>query len=303
MLPQSLRPLCYLCLCGVLVLTQGGCATHPPTIPPEVLAQFGSIGLVSAQYSPALEYELPAKGWLGGLGRGAVRGAGTFVVLVPTATLMGIGSGAPAAGAGAIVGAFLGAATGAIVGAGYMIGGPFYGAFTAESTVDVEAAEKKLKEILNILKIQETMRAHLVDAARSQAGKNIALLEGEGPRSDADLLNYWPEKNFDQRTIFELRVLRLRLSSKAQVEEFNPLKINPLLSFGMEVRLRIIHSADREVLFDDTWTWTGIARTFTEWAANNGQPFMEELEQVYDNLAKQIVSDLFQVPLESGWRK
>ena len=76
-------------LCAIFMLGQWGCATQPPGLPAELRAQLGTIGVVSAQYTPAVEFELPAKGWIGGAARGAAGGTKAFIVLVPSAAVVG----------------------------------------------------------------------------------------------------------------------------------------------------------------------------------------------------------------------
>jgi len=129
-------------LCVLFLLSQGGCATRPVTLAPEIQAQLGRVGVVSAQYTPAVEFELPAKGKLGGAGRGAVRGTGPFIVLVPSFTLAGFKSAINTPDS--LVGAFVGAAVGAMVGVGYMIGGPISGVVLAEAKEVVEESEAQL---------------------------------------------------------------------------------------------------------------------------------------------------------------
>jgi hypothetical protein len=76
-------------LLAIFLLVQWGCATQPPGLPAELRAQLGTIGVVSAQYTPAFEFELPAKGWLGGAARGAAGGTKAFIVLVPSGAVLG----------------------------------------------------------------------------------------------------------------------------------------------------------------------------------------------------------------------
>ena len=182
---------------GVFLTGQWGCATQPPGLPAELRAQLGRIGVVSAQYTPAFEFELPAKGWLGGAARGAVGGTKAFIVLVPSAAVVGaVSFGAMCCTFGALFAqGFLGAlwAVGALVkGAGYMIVGPFYGAATAEAPATVEEAEAHLKAAPTSMRIQETMRDHVVRAVQSLANVVLTVLDGQGPESASDLLTYFP---------------------------------------------------------------------------------------------------------------
>ena len=305
---QRLRQLCILSLCGIFLFVQWSCATHSV----EVRAPFGpgTIGVVSAQYTPAFEFEMPAKGWLGGAGRGAVGGTKAFIVLVPSGAVLG-GASAVAAFVGGPVGV-LGAlmAVGLVIkGAGYMIVGPFYGAATAEAPATVEEAEAHLKAALASMRIQETMRDHVVQAAQSLPNVDVTVVDGQGPESSSDLLTYFPLHDTNVNSVLELRVTRLWLSSnesflqplkttfsdkdQSPIDPYRELEINPPMSLGMEVRGRLIRTADKVVLFDNTLKYEGGSRLFTEWAAHAAQPFAEEFVKAYSELANQIVDTIF----------
>jgi len=293
------RFICKLSIIGlssIFLLGQWGCASHLV----EVRPQLGRIGVVSAQYTPAFEFEAPAKGWLGGTARGAFEGTGTFVRLVPHVILgsAAIMTMSPASILGALY------AAGALVkGTGYMIVGPFYGAATAESRESVEENEAQLKAALVVMRIQETMRDHVVQAA-SVANVNLTVLDGQGPESSSNLLTYFPVQNTNIDSVLELRVNRVWLSTneysfKRDVEALGgmdpsqELKINPLLSLGMEVRGRLIRTADKVVLYDNTWKYEGESHVFAEWAANDAQLFAAHFERAYDELAGQLSTSIF----------
>ena len=195
---QRMRQFCILCLCCVFLLGQWGCATQPDVH--ANTSSLGRIGVISARYTPAFEFEMPAKGWLGGAGRGAVGGTKAFIVLVPSAAVVaGVSFGALCCtfGAGAAHGLLGGlwAAAALVKGAGYMIVGPFYGAAAAEAPKTVEEAETRLKAALVSMGIQETMRDHVVQTA-SMANVNLTVLEGQGPESVSDLLTYFPLQEY-----------------------------------------------------------------------------------------------------------
>ena len=306
----SLKDISISILAVIFLLGQWGCATQPLPLPAELRAQLGTIGVVSAQYTPAVEFELPAKGWLGGAARGAVGGTKSFILLVPTGgTLAGLGTlmamGGPQ---GLLVGL---AGVGLLLkGAGYMIIGPFYGAATAEAPATVEEAEAQLKVALVSMRIQETMRDHVVQAAHPyRPNVDLTVVDGQGPESSSDLLTYFPLQNTNIDSVLELRVTRLWLSSnesffqplrqtfsdkdQSPIDPYRELEINPPMSLGMEVRGRLIRTADKVVLYDNTWKYEGRARLFTEWAANDAQLFAEEFDRAYDGLAGQISTNIF----------
>jgi len=84
------------------------------------------------------------------------------------------------------------------------------------------------------------------------------------------------------------------------LQPYQELQINPPLPLGMEVRGRLIRTADKVVLFDNTWKYEGGSRLFTEWAAHVAYPFAEEFVTAYGYLANQIVDTIFKSPLPEG---
>lgn len=307
-------------LCTLLVMIQWGCAAQPSHLAVD-RASLGTIGLVSARYTPAFEFALPAKGWVGGAGRGAVGGMKAFIVLVPSAGVVGaVSAGAMCCTFGALfMHGFLGAlwATAALVkGAGYVIVGPFYGATTAETAMTVEGAETGLKSALASMRIQETMRDHVAKAARFRTNIAVTVLDGQGPDSSSDLLTYFPIQKAHVDTVLELRVNRVWLSANESFfapvrsmipsneprmnpsDELKPdlyreLQINPELTLGMEARGRLIRTADKVVLFDYTWKYEGERHVFAEWAADDARLFEAEFGRAYDTLSEQMVSTIF----------
>jgi hypothetical protein len=202
-------------------------------------------------------------------------------------------------------------------GAGYLIIGPFYGAAAAEAPATVEEAEAQLKAALVSMRIQETMRDHVVQVARPfRPNVDLMVVDGQGPKSSSDLLTYFPLHDTNVDSVLELRVTRLWLSSnesffqplrqtfsdkdQSKIDPYRELEINPSLSLGMEVRGRLIRTTDKVVLYDNTWKYDGGARLFTEWAAHVAQPFAEEFVKAYGELANQIVDTIFKSPLPEG---
>ena len=303
-----IRKLFIFFLVGLFLLVQWGCATQSPVLPTELRAQLGTIGIVSARYTPAVEFELPAKGWLGGAARGAVEGTKSFIVLVPTGgTLAGIGTLMAMGGPQGLLVGLVGVGL-LLKGAGYMIIGPFYGAATAEVPATVEEAEAHLKAALASMRIQEAMRDHVVRAA-SLGNVNLTVLDGQGPESASDLLTYFPLQEPQIDSVLELRVTRVWLSSNESffkpltsmfseeedslIDPYQELEINPPLSLGLEVRGRLIRTADKVVLYDNTWKYEGESHVFAEWAANDAQLFAGEFERAYDELAGQLSLSIF----------
>jgi len=145
---------------------------------------------------------------------------------------------------------------------------------------------------------------------------DLTVLDGQGPESSSDLLTYFPLQNTNLDSVLELRVTRLWLSSnesffqplrqtfsdkdQSPIDPYRELKINPRLSLGMEVRGRLIRTTDKVVLYDNIWKYEGGSHVFTEWAANDAQPFAEEFVKAYGELANQIVDTISKSPLPEG---
>lgn len=285
------------------VLSHLGCAHQPPqgqSLSEEIRTKLGRVAMVSARYTPTVEFELPAKGSLAGAGRGFARGTAVTIVLVPSLPVYGGLVGAQGREAGFIAGVFLGAAVAAVTGAGYMVGGPVYGAMAAPSAGEVQRTDTLLREAVLTIQVQRAMQDRVVQVARSRAGVALQVLHDQGPETPSDLLTYIPAQGPDVDTILELRVNTIRLkvpdvpgAEAIWTQPSTILKIDPPLALVMETRGRLIRTKDRTVLYDQTWAYQGGDRTFAEWGAEQGKPLAEEFERAYDELAKQIVDRIF----------
>lgn len=286
----------------VILLMQLGCAYQPlPFLPPppseEVRAKIGTIGVVSARFNPEAEFQTPAKGRVSGAGRGAARGAA-----------MGALGGA-AIGALCLVMAPICMPVGAVVGG--TIGAPIgtvYGATTALPAKTVEEAEVALKNALSDLKIQETMRDHVFQAAH-QTHYHFVLLADPGPTAIHPLgsslittgiipeeVNYGllSERGID--TVLEVSVTTVGLGEFVRTNRCvtaHPWGVNVPVAQCVSAHARLIRIADGTVLYSHAFVYISEGRKFAEWASNNAQLFREEFDRGYQNLAGQIVDQLF----------
>jgi hypothetical protein len=265
---------------------QVGCAPRYNLLPlppsEKIRAELGTIGVVSARFIPSSEFQMPAKGAASGFRRGAAKVFGKK------------GGGASGAGfGGAAVHPLLAIAfVIAAVTVGAVVGG-IEGAATAESVTSVEEAEAALKKAMDVLKIQEGMRDHLLQVAQEQTDYHFVHIDEQGATSPEEEISYSSlarEKNID--TILEISVLFFNLTGEKDV--------NPPLALVMNVRTRLIRSADDTMLYDSTLEFMSGTRTFTEWAANDAQQFIEELDRAYQSLAEKIVDELFLLYIPLG---
>lgn len=259
----------------ILLIAQWGCA-HSLPIPPseQARATLGTIGVVSGRFAPEAGLRTSAGGWAGGAGRGAAIGAGRTV---GTAAEIGV-HGRDLGGVLIIALGIALAPVGALVGS--VVGGA-----TAEPAATVEEAEAVLKNALAELKVQETMRDRVLQLARDQTRHRFILLSEQGPTALDEKVSYQSLASAGVDTALEVNVVSLGLEG--------PWSINPPVALFMTLRTRLVRVGDGIPIYEATFEYKGRARTFTEWAANNAQPFRDGLEDAYQSLAEKVVEELF----------
>ncbi len=254
-----------------VLIGQWGCAAGRITVPPEPLseearANLGTTGVVSARFSPEAQLEGPTSG----KGSGSAKGiAALFFGLIL--------GGTAAAGFGAAFGVLLAPVFG--------MGGAVYGAIAAESAATVGEAEGTLKKIVADLKIQESMQDCVLQMAREQTRYSFILLDDWGPTVPGEGVDYSSLTIEGVNTILEISVERLGLLGEG---------INPPLPLVMSTRARLVKANDGTELYAGTWVYQSRTRKFVEWAANDAQPFREEVDRASQSLATEIGDVLFQ---------
>ena len=266
-------------LCLTLFIWQSGCAHQPPLLSEEVRAQLGTIGVVSARFVPEVELETPAKGSLGGAGKGAAK------VVAEGFSAAGQVGGGGCSGygcAGPLLLALAIIATSTTVGA---LAGGVYGAVAALDVETVEEAEAALTHVLGNLSMQEALRDHVLEEARKHTEYSFVLLKDQGPTTGDETINYRTLATQGINTVLELRMESIGLDGEWGVD--------PPLAILMDVRTRLIRLEDGALLYDHTFPYRSGVHLFTEWAAHDGQLFREGLDSGYQTLAREIVEELF----------
>jgi len=69
--------------------------------------------------------------------------------------------------------------------------------------------------------------------------------------------------------------------------------INPPLRFLMTSNIRLVQASDGKELHYYSTGYSGSTRTFYEWADNNAELFIKEIDQAHQSLAEQIVEAVF----------
>jgi hypothetical protein len=237
-------------------------------------ADFGTIGIVSARFNPEATVQTPLNkkdGAKAGAKEGAkaILSPGSFgdplaglayLILLPVTLPV-------AAGVGAAVGSMRGV-----------------------PDSEKEEAWAVVNRVTAELKIQETMREHILNIAQEKTIYQFSLIEELGPTvSSYEKVNYISLGNSGVNTVLEISVDRWVLHGEGT--------INPPLSFIMWATIRIFGVEDGKELYNDTFQyWSREKNKFTEWAANNGQLLKEEFNRGYRSLAEEIVRKLFLAP-------
>jgi hypothetical protein len=268
----------------LLLIGQLGCASGSRLLPPppsaQVRATLGTIGVVSARLVPEATVESPTSGKGSGAAKGAAAGffgtaAGLgqsglwYLAIFPPAALV----------------------LGGVVLTGGVVGG-VYGAVAAEDAAKVQEAETALKGVLAAERVQEAMGDRVFRVAREQTRHRFVVLERPSPPALDEGASYRSLASEGIDTILEINAPIVGLGGESG--------INPPLAVVMTVRTRLVRVGDVAPIYEATFEYKASARTFTEWAVNNAQPFRVGLDHAYQSLAEKIVEELFLLYLPMG---
>lgn len=179
------------------------------------------------------------------------------------------------------------------------VSGAIKGAAKGVPAAEIEEGETALKSALAELNFQKAIQDQVVQTGRDRTGRPFVPLAEQGPTSADEMIGYRSFAGQGIDTVLEIAILNLRLRKSSPPEgdrswdtEVERL-VNPPLALVVTVRTKLVRVADGTEIYSYTSKYTSGTRTFTGWTVSNAQPFREELELAYQNLAKQIVELLF----------
>jgi hypothetical protein len=263
----------------MLYFLQGCAHIHQKLTPSEEeKARYGTTGIVNAGYAPDLKFDTFAVGASAGAWKGAGEGA------LKTASSLCQGGGHEAGVLLCALGIVL-SPVGAVVGSAY-------GAKKAVSEEKSRDIEGTLRKAVADLKVQETMAARIIKNCIQLTDSRFRYLSGEGPRAFDDRPDYRSQHGKGIHTILEVRVNDLGFVGGEGKD--------PLISFFMDVRARLIRTEDNEEIFSfvqpagqEKHSYVSVPRNIAEWARDDARPLNEELEKCYEILAEKIVETAF----------
>jgi hypothetical protein len=275
------RNVCLLLACLAFLCSSWGFAacSHTPeiyTLPPEavekVRSHIGNVGVVVAPYKAERKFRMPAKGVVGGAGRGLVVGAA-----LPVAA--GLASPIPF---GSIIGLLFVPITAPV--------GMVYGAAKAVPAEEVEGAEVAIDQAADRLEVFDTrgvFQDEIVRLGSERTGLRFVAVSDIGPKDPKEVVPY---NQLDMPGIDTVLELSLKEGGL-----WGLYTINPSSSAFLEIRVRLIAKRDNEVLLEDRVTCASEEKKYTEWAEREGQDFYDDMVACIPLLTEKVVDDFFLV--------
>ncbi len=148
--------------------------------------------------------------------------------------------------------------------------------------------------------LQEDLRGQVLRVAPVHTGQSFVLPSDLGPTPTSEGGGYRHLASQGIDTVLEIGVQRIALqasgrSTAGSLWSLSAAGLNPSLRLVVSARTRVIKVADGAELYAHAGDHQGSERTFTEWAANDAQAFREGLDQLMQNLAAEIVAQVFGV--------
>jgi hypothetical protein len=249
------------------------------TPPEEFKANLGTIGIVSASFQPEVRLGKPM-----GKGSAALHFAGKGAGVGLWVAAQGSNAGPAALVALGFVP--IGAAIGSIVGLAKGV-----------PCTEIKEPEKALRSYLATENFQETMRERSLSVAGEQARYPFVPVEAQGPKTPDEEVTYAFLSDSSIDTVLEISVHKCELLNRDK----NP-GVNPHLYLGLVAGIKLIRVADGKVTYSEKFVdqWSNSLK-FSDWGANDAEPFREGLGHAFRYLAGRMMDRLtgIQAPVDS----
>ena len=242
-----------------------GCAHTGPILSESVQENIQRIGVVVKEGQEE-SLQDSRRGWLSSMGKGAARGSW-------------LGGAGVLCYIGAIVCVPVLAAAGAV-------GGSVYGLYQASSETLPSELETTLGQAITDAGLSNLLVRNLVAEAQAsgysmEAAKNAPLAAGKNPEEESPAL----QLAFDTLLEIEGPVVNLLPTT---------FEVDPPRRVGLSARVRVIRTADQEVLDDRiVLEELGDVHFLEEWITDQAQHFREELPRATQRLSEKILIDYF----------
>lgn len=293
----TMRKLMIVCICLAIWLMQSGCATSSQVAPPatdkekahiatalsaDERTDLGTIGVVSAQFAPKVQFQAPAreKGAGAAAGRTAGRalgglwaGCGTVMavtaetVIIPALTLYGCAVVTPLVAVG-----------GALHGHSDSDASKAHRAAKAKHKTNVKKLRPAVDSALDVVETHKPLQARVLEQTRPwthHALVSVGAGDAKAPYTPA------PYRGLARRgidTVLEVTVPRLDFA--------------PNYAFVLTAKVRFIRVADNVELYAATYTFETEPQVVSAWAADEAEKLQAALVRAQQGLAEEIVDDV-----------
>ncbi len=285
------RPASCSALALLVLLAPLGCAHYPlAPLSEGAQARLGTIGVVAARFPPEVDYRTPARGGAAGAAIGAAKGLGVGLglgALGAAVCVLSMGFALPACAAPLMT---------PVLTVGYAVDQATQGV----SGEEVAASEGAIRTALATPTLQEALRDQVVRVAATRTPSSFVSLADQGPTQPSETSNYRHLASDGIDGVLELAVQQLALRSlgspgSGSIWSIRAADLNPELALVATTRLRVLKLTDGTELYSHTMEQRGRGATFTEWGANDAQRLREAVEQLTQELAAEIMRQVFGV--------
>ena len=248
----------------IVCLVLNGCGT-PILVPSEQeRRQFGSIGVVHAQFDPEDAFSTPLRGRVGGAIGGAAVGA-----------IEGVGEGLRSGGPTILIALPV-----------FMITYAIMGAIVAVPEGTAQQIDAEVARVFSTEPVQARLFEKVTKIVRRDTGKSVRALAVEGPRQDEATPDYRALAAQGIDTILEVGVTRVGLAGVGGAD--------PELVLFLEASARLVRTLDNEEIYaHEDFVYLSEQLKFSLWGVDDSQPVREALQRAYPALAGRIVDTIF----------
>ena len=249
------------------LIVHQGCAHTGPILSDSTQEEMGRIGVMVIPSGQEESFEDSRTGWFSSMGKGA-------------------GSGSRLGGAGVICGPVGGMVCIPVLAAAGAVGGSVYGLYQASSETLPLDVESTLERAVTDAGLAQLLVRDLIAEAQAQgyameAARNAPFATGKNQEEESQAL----QEPYDTLLEIEGPVVNLLPTT---------FEVDPPRRVGLSARVRVIRTADQEVLDDRiVLDELGDIGPLEEWTGYQARHFREELPRASRRLSEKILIDYF----------
>ena len=250
-----------------------------PNIEEKTKAGFGTIGLVSASFTPEIDIPEPAASTEGGALVGDTLGAlgglavGLSVFVAALSSCLFAPPACPAVAPYILGGAVAGGAVGASIG--------------SSDEAKASAARESLDPVIEKQLIQDALRARVMAYAKQHGVGPLTVIDDPRPSTPEGLPDYRHLSGKGIDTVLEVRLLELKLEKVSIFsDKYQPRTV---------AQARVIRVRDHAILSDQAYGVWGRQAVIDSWVGDNGRRFQTWVKYAYATLAEYILDEMILV--------